>query len=230
MTQKTEKELYEMLDNFQLSKNDGRITHGDLQLLVEKIMHIIDVNSSMYLVYEFMSTFQQKVRDVSEMPTVEECKFRLELCKEELVEIAEACGSEVLSDFGLNLYKTSEEIRNYVENQRESLQPSLLALLDGFKDLEYVLKGFELTAGMSDISEEAFLEVHNSNMSKACNSLEETNQTIEKYALEGISVNHIISKKNYLVRRNSDNKILKSINYKPAELGKFLNLKKINEI
>src|ERR1700760_716275 len=100
MTQKTETELYEMLNNFHLtfgSEGATHITHSDIQDLVDQIKTIVDRNSSMNQVGEFMTTFNQKVRTYPEIPTPKECIFRLSLITEETFELAEACGSEVLS-------------------------------------------------------------------------------------------------------------------------------------
>lgn len=227
MTEKTEKELYEFIDNFSLnlSGEDRRIVHSDLESLVDGIKNIVDKNSSIRQVEEFMNTFNQKVRTKPEMPSPKECLFRLELCKEELVEAAEACGSEVLCEFGLNLYKTSEKIRYQVENEREHLKPNLVKLFDALKDMPYVAYGFECTAGLQDKSDEAALEVHSSNMSKACNGWMESEETKASYKLEGIETvsEEKEDKKTYLILRNSDRKVLKSINYRPANLAQFIN-------
>lgn len=221
MTQKTEKELYELMENL-VAIGLEKVSATDL---VDNIKLIVDRNSSIKQVEDFMNTFNQKVRVSPEMPPSKECLFRLELCKEELVEAAEACGSEVLSLFGRNLYETSEKIRYKVENAREHLVPSLVGLLDALEDSQYVLDGFKITAGMQNISEEAQLEVHNSNMSKVCENIEIAHLTQQKYNNEEIWTEfNVLSNGRAIITRNSDKKVLKSINYKPAQLGKFINV------
>lgn len=215
MTEKLEKQIQEVLEKY--------VTTDALIEITEKLRNVININSSIGQVEEFMIINDQTIRNKPEMPTIEECLFRLELCKEELVEMAEACGSTVLSLFGTNLYNTSESIRHKVEKQRETLKPNLTALLDGLVDQQYVLDGFKLKCGFQHINDDAFEEVHNSNMSKICISKEEAQATVEKYALDGISV-QIKEKDNfYLILRTRDNKVLKSINYKPADLYKFIS-------
>ena len=224
MTQKTETQLYELFDNFQIDKREGsnRLPHSDIEMLVNQIMTIVDDKSSIEQVKDFMDTFNQKVRNKPEMPTPKECSFRLKLGIEEYEEAAEACGSEVLSEFGLLLYKRSEAIRYKVENARESLKPNLVGLVDALIDSQYILDGFFITAGMQDIKEEAFLEVHNSNMSKACNNEQEVLNTLDKYKEENVEVITLVKGDKTLILRKEDNKVLKSSAYHPAQLSKFI--------
>lgn len=229
MTQKTEKELYEMLDNFRIhidtqESDTMYMKHSDMSILVGNIVEIVNRNSSIVQVEDFMTTFEQKVRKNPEIPTKEECEFRLELCTEELIEVAEACGSDVLSAYGRKLFHKSQEIHYKVENGRESIKPDLVKLFDGLEDSQYVLDGFKITCGLQNISEEGQLEVHTSNMSKVCVGLKDLEDTLLKYEKEGIVVEGqgIGQTMMYLVRRNTDKKVLKSINYKPANLSRIL--------
>lgn len=226
MTEKVEKELYEIFESHNNNSNK-KLEPEEIQYLVDGILETIRLNTSISKVKEFMNTFNQKIRTKPEIPTVIECLFRLELLQEELIELAEACGSEVLTNYGLSLYKKSEEIRALVENKREDLIPNLVGCLDAFKDLEYVLAGAELTFGMQDISKDAFEEVHSSNMSKACDCEEDVQATIEYNKNKGVNsyakhVNGVA----IILRGNSpeegDQKVLKSINYKPANLDQFI--------
>lgn len=216
MTQKLEKEIQELLEKY--------VNPDTLIEISNRLLKIIDNNTSIKQVEEFMLTFNQKVRTSPQIPTKEECDFRLELCTEELIEIAEACGSEVLSAFGRKLFHKSQEIHYKVEQNRENIKPNLIALLDGLEDQQYVLDGFKITCGTQSMSKDLFDEIHESNMSKACITQEEAQATTDKYNSEGIPVTFspkmLDGKVIYLITRNSDNKILKSINYKPADLLK----------
>lgn len=225
MTQQVEKEIYQILDDFHLSGSTtaSRLQHGDIQLLVDQIKGVIETYSDINMIEDFMTTFNQKVRDKPTIPSIDECILRISLINEETIELAEACGSEVLSLYGRMLYDSSEKIRYIVENKRENLTPNLVGVLDAFKDLQYVTRGGELAFGLKFVEEEAFEEVHRSNMSKACTSWVEAQLTKANYNTQGIKT--MSEEKNpntFLIIRESDRKILKSINYSPANLDKFI--------
>lgn len=214
MTETAERNLYELLE--------GKFDPDETIKIVDSIKDLIEKDQPINKVAEFMDTFNQTRNTVPTIPTRAECGFRLSLISEETIEIAEACGSEVLSDFGLALYKSSEEIRTRVESMRETLQPNKVACLDGFEDLKYVLYGTILKFGMQNVDDDAFDEVHNSNMSKACDSEKEAHDTMEKYSKEGIETEIELKEGRALILRSLDKKVLKSINYKPAQLDKFI--------
>lgn len=71
---------------------------------------------------------------------------------------------------------------------------------------------------------ELLQEISNSNMSKACFSIQEAKDTCAKYDLEGIDVYVTTGNGSTLiVKRSDDSKVLKSINFKQPNLIKFLN-------
>jgi predicted HAD superfamily Cof-like phosphohydrolase len=86
--------------------------------------------------------------------------------------------------------------------------------------------GFQLT----DKLDEAFLNVHESNMSKLCKSIEEAEATVkdyqEKYNNGTSSYDtpyyYELKPGLYVVKNKSTGKALKSINYTPADLKQFL--------
>lgn len=70
----------------------------------------------------------------------------------------------------------------------------------------------------------AFDEVHASNMSKSCKTYEEAEQSIkEKYSAEDSPETYIfkVSDTCYVIRRKSDDKVLKGINFFEPDLTKF---------
>lgn len=99
---------------------------------------------------------------------------------------------------------------------------NLIEVADAFCDLQYVLSGAIIEFGMKDQFDNMFYEVHRSNMSKACDSEQEADQTISAYKLKGVPTYKELVNGKWLVFRSEDNKVLKSINYSPAELEKFL--------
>jgi predicted HAD superfamily Cof-like phosphohydrolase len=147
------------------------------------------------LVEEFHNTFGAPVLDTPQIPSKDRCELRVSLLQEELNELKEA-----------------------IENN------DLVEISDALSDLQYVLSGAILEFGLGDKFNELFLEVQRSNMSKACSSQQEAIQTLlhykEKDGTEGY-YKEVDGK--CLVYRNGDNKVLKSINYSPANLVDIIN-------
>jgi hypothetical protein len=94
--------------------------------------------------------------------------------------------------------------------------------LDGLCDIQVVLSGSILALGYQDVFNEAFEEVHSSNMSKLCNSEQELENTIKYYTNREISVYSHKKGDKWIVMRKEDNKILKNLYYKEANLKKFI--------
>ena len=114
-----------------------------------------------------------------------------------------------------------------LEELREAIEADdLVKVLDAFCDLQYVLSHGILSFGLGKLFSEAFEEVQRSNMSKACENKQVAQETIE-YRLEKkgekayMEFDKVSGK--YLVKREEDGKIMKSINYSPADLQKFIN-------
>jgi hypothetical protein len=100
----------------------------------------------------------------------------------------------------------------------------MVEIADALTDLQYVLDGAYLAFGMQNIKDELFDHIHESNMSKLCDTPEIAQATKDKYLAEGV-VTYIKFDENsgkYMVKRDSDNKVLKSIDYKPADCGTIL--------
>ena len=77
--------------------------------------------------------------------------------------------------------------------------------------------------GLFDV---CFTEVHRSNLTKACMSLDEAQKTVEYYTeykdTEAIIDDSRAINDIWVVRRKSDGKVLKSINYSPAKIDYYL--------
>lgn len=82
--------------------------------------------------------------------------------------------------------------------------------------------------GLENIYQEAFHEIHSSNMSKLCVSLDEVIDTIEGLELStnlnGAYSFNKLSETKYVVYRLSDKKIMKSINYRKPNLLQLFNV------
>lgn len=146
-------------------------------------------------VKEFHETFNQPVLYAPEIPGVDRCKLRVSLLEEELKELKQA-----------------------IENN------DLVEVADALCDLQYVLGGAILEFGLAGKFEELFNEVQRSNMSKACSTEEEAKSTAEYYQIQENTQCVIRRKDNkFLVYRESDNKVLKSVNYSKADLKSKLH-------
>jgi len=145
-------------------------------------------------VKEFHKTFDVPVLKTPEIPSKERCELRISLIQEELNELKEA-----------------------IENN------DLVEVADALCDLQYVLSGAVLEFGLGKKFTKLFDEVQRSNMSKACETQQEAIATLLHYKKKDKTEGHYkeVNGK-YIVYRKGDNKVLKSINYSPANLKKMI--------
>lgn len=148
-------------------------------------------------VAQFQKTFSQPVLDKPTLIPIERAGFRVDLLKEELTELVTAINEN-----------------NIVE------------VADALGDLQYVLSGAVLEFGFADRFKEIFDEIHRSNMSKECKTIEEAQRTQNFYLLVHEPSTHTYVKTTntgtFLVLRKSDHKVLKSVDYSPASLQQFI--------
>lgn len=144
---------------------------------------------SLNQVAEFHKTFNAPILDTPQIPSAERCQLRVDLLQEELDELKKAIADN-----------------NIVE------------VADALCDLQYVLSGAVLEFGLGKKFVELFNEVQRSNMSKACSTQEEAEQTIAFYKAKGVEAYSEISGDKINVHRVADDKVLKSVNYSPADL------------
>ena len=76
--------------------------------------------------------------------------------------------------------------------------------------------------GLGEKFVELFNEVQRSNMSKACSTQQEADETIEFYKEKGQNAYSEVSGDKINVHRTSDNKVLKNKYYSPADLKTIL--------
>lgn len=137
-----------------------------------------------------MEMFDQTILETPQIPSPARCILRLNLIEEELRELRAAYSDGSVTESA-----------------------------DALVDLMYVVVGAALETGLGDKFEKLFEEVHRSNMSKACTTLEEALRTQESYGIPcNIRGKIINGKEVFLVFRKEDNKLLKSINYSAANL------------
>lgn len=144
-------------------------------------------------VAEFHNTFQLPVLEDPVIPSVERCKLRINLLREELKELEEA-----------------------IENN------DLVEAADAFADLQYVLSGAILEFGLGSKFKAIFDEVHRSNMSKTCATTQEAEETIAHYSKLDQPGKIVPSAGVFLVHRIEDGKVLKNVHYSAANIAGHL--------
>lgn len=150
--------------------------------------------NSLDLVADFHKTFKHPILDQPAIPAENRCKLRVALLAEELKELEVAI-----------------------------LEKDIVAVADALCDLQYVLSGAILEFGLGEKFKALFEEVQRSNMSKACNSEQEAEETIAYYLKkDGTACYHVKEGDKWLVYRKSDNKTIKSVKYSPATLDKII--------
>ncbi|MFD2522018.1 nucleoside triphosphate pyrophosphohydrolase family protein [Emticicia soli] len=147
-------------------------------------------------VADFHRTFQHPILETPQIPSKQRCNLRVALIAEELRELEEAIESK-----------------------------DIVGVADALADIQYVLSGAVLEFGLGEKFRELFDEVQRSNMSKACATLAEAEETMKHYAEKGTESYYKEIEGKFLVYRTSDDKTLKNINYSPADLEGILNVK-----
>ncbi|MBT1701868.1 nucleoside triphosphate pyrophosphohydrolase family protein [Chryseosolibacter indicus] len=149
---------------------------------------------SLNLVAEFHKTFRHPILEKPIIPSENRCKLRVALLAEELKELEVAIQEK-----------------------------DIVGVADALCDLQYVLSGAILEFGLGEKFKALFEEVQRSNMSKACNSEAEAEETIaHNKQKDGTECYHVKEGDKWLVYRKSDNKTIKSIKYSPADLNRIL--------
>ena len=142
-------------------------------------------------VAKFHDVFNLPVLSTPAIPSKERCYLRYTLLAEELDELKEAM------DAG-----------------------DIVEAADALADLQYVLSGAILELGLAPVFKQLFDEVQRSNMSKTCQSIEEAQATQNHYMeTKGIESYIVEREGEFLVYRKEDGKVLKSVNYSPADLA-----------
>lgn len=149
---------------------------------------------SLSSVAAFHQTFQHPIMPEPTIPDANRCALRVSLIAEELKELQEA-----------------------IDNK------DIVEVADALCDIQYVLSGAILEFGLGEKFKALFDEVQRSNMSKACDTVEEAKMTVAHYQSQGVECHYEEKEEKYLVFRTGDRKTLKSVNYSPADLKKILD-------
>ena len=142
----------------------------------------------------FHHLFDMPIVDEPVIPPSDRCRLRINLIEEELKELKDAIS-----------------------------KGSIVEAADALADLQYVLSGAILEFGLAERFKSLFDEVQRSNMSKACQTYEDAEETTKHYKKHHGVDSEIIEKDGcYLVFRLSDRKVLKSVKYSEADLAKIV--------
>jgi len=132
--------------------------------------------------------------------------------------------------------KDSEFVYNFVLEEVEELKDAYLkgdivGVLDAILDITYVSLGNgAMTFGLKDKILAGYAEVHASNMSKSCKTIEEAIATVEKRTIEqGEPCHYEQIGDLYIVYRSRDRKAMKSINYNKPNLAQFFTQEEIDK-
>ena len=149
---------------------------------------------SLTSVAEFHKTFKHPILEKPTIPDEKRCQLRVSLIAEELKELEEAIADK-----------------------------DIVEIADALCDIQYVLSGAVLEFGLADKFSTLFDEVQRSNMSKACKTIEEAEETVKYYSEERNTPCFYEERDGlYLVYRTEDRKTLKSVKYSPANLKAIL--------
>lgn len=128
------------------------------------------------------------------MPSAARCQLRINLLQEELDELKTAIADG-----------------------------DMTGVADALSDLQYVLSGAVLEFGLGARFKALFDEVQRSNMSKVCPDYPTAERTLAHYLERDGTRGYIReSHHGFLVYRETDHKVLKSVAYSPAELHRIL--------
>ena len=148
---------------------------------------------SLNQVAEFHRTFNAPILETPQIPSKERCELRVSLLQEELNELKQAIDDN-----------------------------DLVEIADALCDLQYVLSGAVLEFGLGEKFVELFNEVQRSNMSKACDTELQAQETVEHYKAKGEEAFYEKSGNKFNVHRISDHKVLKNKYYYAADLKSII--------
>ena len=183
------------------------------------------MNHYLELVQEFHESFEHPVEESIVEDNFELRKLRLSLIFEEMVELAHAmgctdhleslCGNHTQGKHGWLFNGQVSPTENQYYNKRESL--------DALCDIQYVLSGAVLCLGYKNVFDQAFGDVHTSNMSKMCEDMGQVKDTIEYHRNKGEKqLMSPVEKNGRFIVVREDGKIMKNKYYNPVDLTKFV--------
>jgi predicted HAD superfamily Cof-like phosphohydrolase len=164
-------------------------------------------------VKEFMKVFGQDCPDIPTIPDINTRILRVKLLLEEVLELAEASGVEIIDTFNAPLDTSSIKTNKIKFKEIENSTTSLVGVADALADISYVNYGAANAYGIN--IEPIEEEVHRSNMTKLFSSDE-----ISKLDQNNFKITKI--RDNQFLVKSLDGKVQKSPSYSPADIDTLL--------
>lgn len=168
------------------------------------------------LVKEFHSLFNHPIDHYSNEIPLATRQLRIKLFFEEFKEHV------VATDTRETFYNLCKETVKEFDGLSDGNNVDKVESVDSLADMCYIFFGSILALGHQDNFDNAFIDVHSSNMSKACNNLQEAEETVSDYLSKSIETYYVEKDGKYLIYRSSDNKVLKSLYYNKVILDKYV--------
>jgi predicted HAD superfamily Cof-like phosphohydrolase len=170
---------------------------------------------------EWLTTAGVESPKTPQFPASDKLQLALGLVLEELLEAAESASDEDANKFFDEVIRAATMAKfNMVGRNRN--EGDLTELRDACADLRVVMGNLIHFAGIQEQFEEDFAEVMDSNFSKFCSTEQDAMYSVEAYAKgthpnkmgEVIECYYEKVGNYWIVKRKSDNKVLKSIGFK----------------
>ena len=170
------------------------------------------MNKSLEQVQEFHEIFNHPIGNLTELEPLQVRQLRIKLLFEELEELAEA------SDCNYTFFHLCNEFTEGDDDisEMDGDNVNQIQELDALCDIQYVLNGKIITAGMQDIFDREFDKVHQNNMSKSHRSFAHAYETTLK---SGDTKYNITPKSDKFIVTNEAGKIIKPHDHKKVELS-----------
>ncbi len=147
------------------------------------------INPYLQKVMEFNSVFGVPELHAPGIPSKEAIDLKIRLIQEELDELKIAAESN-----------------------------DIVGVADALADIQYVTSGAITGFGLQNSFDDIFNEVHSSNMSKICKDEIDANNTVKYWTDMGQPSYKIFERNSWFVKRTADNKIMKSVSYRAADI------------
>ena len=189
------------------------------------------------MVLEFTKAYDFQVGDENTVITDFLRKQRLDLIHEEICEYEDAkkkgdrlemldalcdimyvvLGSHITFGIPLKMSNKETELCDFTDELTHSDKAAMALYLTSISS-NVLYKSVLLNVEFK----KAFTEVHRSNMSKSCGSIDEVYATMAQHKYKDIDYNYVTKEGRWFIHRKDNGKLIKSIAYSKAELAKYI--------
>lgn len=212
----------------------------DFNKLVSEFSILFNIKNIIY--FNKFESLDEKTKELRISLIEEELKeYNVAYYNNDLIEIADAIGDSLYVAYGmgysygipcympLNMDEIMVDVRLTTDVINKKLLGEFrsikLAHVEHIYKIPYVLNEyikllFKLSKNYNFDIERVFVEIHNSNMSKACSTEQEAKDTVEYYLKEkNVECYYKPLLDKFVVYRTEDDKVCKNINYKKVDLS-----------